>query len=892
MKRRSVPQPGTTPDGAADEAGLDSRVATGSDSSAGIATRVLAGVLLALVFPWEIVRRIVIRSMPAAARKVRSGTKVASQAAARVARWIGARLAILGPWLDSLARPMGRATGRSWRAIGGAWRLIWHGVSAAARWAGAGLKSAAGPAGILIGWGIGAIKAAGRFAGGAGRAWLWLMRPVGSAVLALLRGAAAMAGALRTIVTAVWRRALWLLRPVGSAIVGLLRGVAAVAGALGRIAAAVARTMSRYVRALNELLGAAVSGVGRLLRPWVALGWRAARATITMLAACCKWMSLRLSGMSRQVWAAACWVSRRLLVPVIRSAGSALGWLIALAVRALLAATAHLGGGLRVLLSGMRNAAAPLVAAIWRVANSAVRFAGRLITATARPVDRALRQLAKRLSRPFLAVGGSVRALRRTLAQGALVAFGTARHQARNTAFAASSRDSDWRAAVTSPDPADGADDQSIPWTFTTASFQNAFMAPGASRVSAVISVTAEDTGSAHSNPDVVELIIVDCSASMGHPWEKIRAARDATRAAVEGLRDGVWFAVVRGAGSAEVVYPQRGGLIQASPGTKRAAARAIGSLQPVGGTAIGRWLTLAADLMSLRPGAIHHAILLTDGKDEDETESELDAALARCEGLFQCDCRGVGTDWAVSELRKISAALLGSLDIIRDPAAMESDFMLMTEAAMARQLEASLRVWTPNHATINFLRQVSPTILDLTSRGRPAGPLNADYPTGAWGSERREYHLSVDVRPGQVGAEMLASRVSVVVQNRIVARALVKAVWTDDETLSTSLSPEVAHYAGQTELARAIQEGLQARREHDEVQATARLGRAVQLAAESGNDAITTLLASVVDVIDAGTGTVRIRKHVELSDEMTLDTRSTKTVRVSQWAASDGGAG
>jgi von Willebrand factor type A C-terminal domain/von Willebrand factor type A domain len=461
----------------------------------------------------------------------------------------------------------------------------------------------------------------------------------------------------------------------------------------------------------------------------------------------------------------------------------------------------------------------------------------------------------------------------------------TARHQAQRAGSATSVREADWRTAIPQTGALSEAGDQPIASNFTTESFQNAFVAPGESSVSAIVSVSADGAGSRQSDPEMVELLLVDCSASMGHPWEKIQAARNATRAAVGTLRDGVWFAVVRGAESAEVVYPRREGLVQASPETKRDAIKANGSLQPVGGTAIGRWLTVAADLASLRPHAIHHAILLTDGKDEDETESQLDAAIARCEGLLQCDCRGVGTDWAVNELRKISTALLGSLDIIRDPAAMESDFRLMTEAAMARQLEVSLRVWTPNHARINFVRQVSPSILDLTPRGRVAGPLVIDYLTGAWGTERREYHVSVNVRPGQVGAEMLASRVSVMVRNTIVAKALVKAIWTDDETLTALLSPEVAHYAEQTELARAIQEGIEARRDHDDERATMKFGRAAQLAAESGNDAVAGLIANVVDVVDAATGTVRIRKTVDLSDEMALDTRSTKTVRMRQLA-------
>ena len=61
----------------------------------------------------------------------------------------------------------------------------------------------------------------------------------------------------------------------------------------------------------------------------------------------------------------------------------------------------------------------------------------------------------------------------------------------------------------------------------------------------------------------------------------------------------------------------------------------------------------------------------------------------------------------------------------------------------------------------------------------------------------------------------------------------------------------------------------------------TAKLGRAVQLAAQSGNDDTAKLLASVVDVEDPATGTVRLKARVNDADEMALDTRSTKTVRV-----------
>ncbi len=106
-------------------------------------------------------------------------------------------------------------------------------------------------------------------------------------------------------------------------------------------------------------------------------------------------------------------------------------------------------------------------------------------------------------------------------------------------------------------------------------------------------------------------------------------------------------------------------------------------------------------------------------------------------------------------------------------------------------------------------------------------------------------------------------------------------AVWTDDTALSTRINREVAHYTGQAELADAIQEGLEARKAGDVETATAKLGRAVQLATETGHSDTAKLLAKVVDVEDAKTGTVRLKRKVAAVDEMTLDTRSSKTMRV-----------
>jgi len=90
-----------------------------------------------------------------------------------------------------------------------------------------------------------------------------------------------------------------------------------------------------------------------------------------------------------------------------------------------------------------------------------------------------------------------------------------------------------------------------------------------------------------------------------------------------------------------------------------------------------------------------------------------------------------------------------------------------------------------------------------------------------------------------------------------------------------------VAHYTGQAELAQVIQDGLAAKAAGDDATATAKLGRAVQLAQATGNDEATSRLRKVVEVEDAGTGRVRLKAKVDKLDEMALDTASTKTSRV-----------
>ena len=410
---------------------------------------------------------------------------------------------------------------------------------------------------------------------------------------------------------------------------------------------------------------------------------------------------------------------------------------------------------------------------------------------------------------------------------------------------------------------------------------QNEYLAEGAGTVDAVVTVeTGADFVAAGAPPNRLEVLIIDCSGSMASA-KKFEGARRATLAALDVLTDGTEFAIVEGTSMARLVYPSDKPSVPANRDTRAAARRALDKLRPNGGTAMGTWLGLTRQLAKKHPGAMVHAILLTDGRNEHEKPAALATEVRQSEGVFTCDCRGVGTDWRVDELRTIASALHGTVDIVANPENLAADFAAMTQTSLAKAIpELTLRVWTPAGATVHFVKQVAPTIEDLTARRTDAGPQLGQYPLGAWGAEDRDYHVQVRVEPAAPGREKLAARISVVAGDEVVGQGLVRAVWTTETELSARISRRVAHYTGQAELAQVVQEGLSARKNGDVETATAKLRRAVELAAESGNEGTAKLLRGVVEV-DERSGTVRLRAMVEAADEMALDARSTKTARV-----------
>src|SRR5829696_8782562 len=367
---------------------------------------------------------------------------------------------------------------------------------------------------------------------------------------------------------------------------------------------------------------------------------------------------------------------------------------------------------------------------------------------------------------------------------------------------------------------------------FSATVYQNEFLPDGGTDVNAIVTITCSGAGSAGKTGagDAGEIIIVDTSGSMGR--SKLEAAKTAASAAIDQILDGTWFAVVAGTHQAYLAYPpvRTGtGMVRMEPRARFEAHQAISLFRSDGGTAMGTWLTLAGRLFDSVPMlAQRHAILLTDGENHNETPDQLNTAIRGVTGKFQCDCRGVGVDWQVAEVRRIAQSMLGTVDIIPSVEEMGQVFAELMQQSMSRGVpDAQLRVWSPQGAEVMFVRQVSPSVEDLSSRRVAVNPLTGSYPTGSWGDESRDYHVSV------------------------------------------RLSPQ------------AIQDGLAAKAAGDVDTATVKLGRAVQLAAETGNNEATAKLRKVVDIDNVETGTVRLKRAVDKADEMALDTASTKTTRI-----------
>jgi hypothetical protein len=386
--------------------------------------------------------------------------------------------------------------------------------------------------------------------------------------------------------------------------------------------------------------------------------------------------------------------------------------------------------------------------------------------------------------------------------------------------------------------------------------------------MNALVTVSARGAGRPARGP-AAEVLLLDCSGSMKFPQAKLLAARKAAAAAIEVLPDGVLFAVVAGTDEARMIYPADQELIAANDRTRAEANQRLAGLEADGGTAMGRWLALARDLLAAHPDAVGHALLLTDGQDESESAAALDAVLASCDGLFVCDARGIGDEWEPAELTRIVSALRGSADSALADAELVADFRSLVGAAMVKVIgDVDLRIGVMPYTRLRFVKQVFPDEYDLTDRCRALNASAVALSTGSWsGAQDREYHLCLEFDPtwpvvygkdrqlGWVQLEPVADARVAADPVPIIGR------WTHDPAPATRIHPKVRHYALQAELVEAVHLGGKSYAAGDPAAAEQHWGVAVRLAHELRNGDMGMRLGRLVEIVDAANGQVRLRE-------------------------------
>ena len=193
-----------------------------------------------------------------------------------------------------------------------------------------------------------------------------------------------------------------------------------------------------------------------------------------------------------------------------------------------------------------------------------------------------------------------------------------------------------------------------------------------------------------------------------------------------------------------------------------------------------------------------------------------------------------------------------------------------------AASRSAELRVWAPQGAQVLFVRQVAPTVEDLTSRRTPVNPLTGGVPdrlvgrrvprlprrgpAGGQGDRRRS--SSPRGSSSSLGDEVRGAGPG---QGDVVRRR------RPDRRGSTR--GRALHRTDRAGAGDPGRPGRQGRRRRRRPRPRSWAGPSSS-PRETGNEEVTSRLRKVVDIDDAGTGTVRLKRSVEQGSTRWRSTR------------------
>ena len=162
---------------------------------------------------------------------------------------------------------------------------------------------------------------------------------------------------------------------------------------------------------------------------------------------------------------------------------------------------------------------------------------------------------------------------------------------------------------------------------------------------------------------EAAEVLIIDTSGSMDSPPGRIRGRPPGGG---RGHRPHPRRRPVRGSwpatDDATTVFPAWGpGLVGGRPrDTGRGPRGRPPPARPAAARPCRRGCMAARDLFATSPTALPPRHPPHRRREQRDARVPCEAVLQQCRGLFQVDCRGIGTDWVVDELRTIASTLLG----------------------------------------------------------------------------------------------------------------------------------------------------------------------------------------------------------------------------------------
>ncbi|MFF9086798.1 VWA domain-containing protein [Streptomyces sp. NPDC014991] len=404
------------------------------------------------------------------------------------------------------------------------------------------------------------------------------------------------------------------------------------------------------------------------------------------------------------------------------------------------------------------------------------------------------------------------------------------------------------------------------------------------------------------TGPALAEVLIVDTSRSMLHPAAKLRAAKDATAAAVRMLPDGTAFAVLSGRFDATLVHPgpDRPVLAVAGPAEREAAERAVRILDADGGTALGTWLDLARRLLKDHPAPVKHVLLLTDGRNEHDHRAAmaLDTALDACEGRFVCDAWGIGDDWDAELLLRITRRLHGRARAVRAESELTSAYEELVAGLLGTAVpELRIRLTPTPGTVIRQVKQVVPAEQDLPAVPAGSGGRAVEYVTRAWGEEVRHFQvvLTADPTGRETDEDLQLAAVEVVLPDfgrpvRLPAPRPVLVRWTDNPRDASRQYPGVRRHERYQQAGAAVARAYRAWLRGPDGSATAdrALAQALALAGELGD----AQLREALRRIEAAPGTGRVRPGLRDVDWQHLILSSALTTPPAGGTGASGGGG